>query len=98
MGELNPKHDLARHTYDPTSFLNIFKDAGTYLFNCGKSVVRGGVFGGVVGAGLGAFYSLVSGEDVLNGVKYGVGIGSSLGLGLDVIQYNLRYKISLFSK
>ncbi len=34
MRELNPKHDLARHTYDYyASFLNMFKDTGIALVN-----------------------------------------------------------------
>lgn len=93
--ELNPKYDMARHT-DDTSFLAISKDFGIAFLNYGKSFVRGGIAGGIIGVSAGTLYSLVSGEDILNGAEYGGKIGFGLGAAGDMAQYGLRWVFQLF--
>ena len=106
--ELNPNYDMARQTYDNSnSFLKMFQDVGICCLNQWKSIIRGGIIGGVVGVGLGSLYSLVGGEDFLNGVEYGGRIGLVYGAVGDMVQYTYRFmwyshkqmnKISLFPK
>jgi len=88
--ELNPKYDLARHHYD-TSFSGMFKDLALVFVHWAKSMARGGIIGGVIGAGLGSLYSLSSGEDVLKGLEYARVYGLGLGATLDLSQYTLRW-------
>ena len=92
--ELNPKYDLARHTYTRgDSLLRELKEIGFFTLNVGKSVVRGSSTGAVIGLAGGTIYGLIN-NDVPNGLEFGVPLGIIYGSGIDATQYLARFCIS----
>ncbi|MBI5390909.1 hypothetical protein HZB02_05450 [Candidatus Woesearchaeota archaeon] len=91
---LNPRYDLTPHLgtgYSNATVTERLKDLGMLTLRSGKSIVRGGLVGAVLGAATGTLCSIVAGDDLRHELVQGVAGGAILGVTLDVAQYQARY-------
>jgi hypothetical protein len=99
--EFNPKYDMSNHIYDNSLIdeqkhlglymHNEFKDAGFFLINSTKAVIRGGVAGAVVGGLAGLAIGLSDGDNYAQYAFGGALAGGTIGAGIDLLQYHARY-------
>lgn len=96
--ELNPANDLSRFNfnYNHSNLREFFIEGlvrnGSVAFLGGlKCAIRGGIALGLVGAAVGAFSGLVSGQDIVESLTYDALGGVMIGINADPFQYLCRY-------